>query len=68
MPSGQDITSATLYTVFTGKADLMAALVQVIDGAEPVSRLTEILYRLSNTDTDNWGSGGSDDHDARHDD
>lgn len=63
MATASDITSTTLYPVFTSKAAFMSALEEAFERAN-IAKLREILYRLSNTDTDNWTGDST----ARHDD
>jgi len=59
------LSDATMYPVYAAKADCMAdinALLQSTGNMDP-HKLRMILYRISNTDTDNW----SGDNEARHD-
>ena len=63
MATASDITSTDLYPVFASKATFMSALEEAYERGN-VAKLREILYRLSNTDTDNWTSDST----ARHDD
>lgn len=63
--SAQTITSTTRYPVYATKTAYLTDLRQAIEQHScDKSRMVEILYRLSNTDTDNWTA----DSDARHDD
>lgn len=56
------VTDTTRYPVFATKAAFMTALMEA--GVQKDEKLREILYRLSNTDTDNWTAAS----DSRHDD
>lgn len=56
------ITDTTRYPAFATKAAFFSALIEA--GAMKDEILREIIYRLSNTDTDNWTAGST----ARHDD
>lgn len=64
MPAGRDITDTTAYPVFSSKADFMDAYENLIRTENDRDGHMELLYRLSNTDTDNWTSGSTDRHDA----
>lgn len=60
-----DITSTDTFPVFATKAAFMTALQHAIDQyGSNRDIFFELLYRLSNTDTDNWTAGST----ARHDD
>lgn len=55
------ITDTTLYPPFTSKALMMAAIKEGVE-ARNEAKLTETLYRISNTDTSSFS-----DATARHD-
>ena len=65
MTAANVITSTTTYPVYATKAAFLTDLRQHIEvRAGNDRKLLEILYRLSNTDTDNWTAAST----ARHDD
>lgn len=57
------ITDLTAYPVFSSKTAYMTALEDAIENGS-IDQQREVLYRLSNTDTDNWTLSST----ARHDD
>ena len=66
MPASDPIiTSTSAYPVFASKAAYMGELEDAMEQAgSDMSHLREMLYRLSNTDTDNWTSDSTVRHDA----
>jgi hypothetical protein len=58
------ITNTTDYPVYASKAAFLADLVKVVDGVKNREQTKHVLFRLSNTDTDNWSATST----ARHDD
>lgn len=60
------ITDTTKYPVFATKTAFLARLKWHIDqgSAINIEALREDLYRLSNTDTDNWNATSEVRHDA----
>ena len=58
------ITNTTRYPVFASKADFLLALREQFEGEMARDVCMELLYRLSNTNTDNWTGDSTVRHDA----
>jgi citrate lyase beta subunit len=57
------ITNATAYAVYATKAAFMTDLEDAIEQADKAKQ-REVIYKLSNTDTDNWTGDSTARHDA----
>lgn len=65
MPAGKTVTDTTAYPAFATKAAFMTAFKEEVEvGNCNRDHLMDLLYRLSNTDTDNWTAGSTARHDA----
>lgn len=50
------------YVYYASKEAFLRDLLDLVRYGNPPDM--EMVYRLGNTDTDDWSSGGSDDHDS----
>ena len=59
------LTDTSAYAVYATKAAFMDDLESIMeDEGRDKEHLRHLLYRLSNTDTDNWTAGSTVRHDA----